>query len=146
MEAARHSKILQHLIDEKNISDLLAEPPGSQLEMYRLVLVKVREQAEKHTAKAIPLDTLKEDEEALDELTIVFARLSTKASLKDYKIEEEVLPLVEGALAAVSGAVDKREKASEKNSQTELPDGYLPDVIRFRRLVIQLCEYLQPSL
>lgn len=145
MEAARHSKILQHLLNEQNISDLLVESPERQLEMYRLALVKVREQVEKRLAKAIPLNTLRESEGVLDELSIAFARLSTKSSLRSYKIEEEVLPLIEEALDAVSRAVDKREKANNENAQAELPDGYLPNVIRFRRLIIQLCEYLQPS-
>ncbi len=143
MASAQHAKIIQQALEEKHISDISAVLAEVQMEVYTLALSKLSERAARHIPKEIPYETLVDSEEALNELSIVFSVLSMKPIGQQYKLEEDVLPKIEQALASVGRALSLSSKGKKGSEKEDLPPEYHECVIRFRRLLIQMCEYLR---
>lgn len=153
MEATRHSKYVQHALDEQKITDISKIPASRQIAVYHLALEKSKEIliSTIYHPREIPLATLKDSRDVLNELSINLVLLGMKPSIdQDYKLNDEVLPRINKALALLGPAIAYRErellnkKAHSKNRPALLPEKYDQNVIQFRMLVLQSCELLRP--
>jgi hypothetical protein len=145
MASTQHSKIVQQALEEKQVLDISGLTDTDQLEIYHLALLKIKERAERHIPRSLPFETLKDSEEALNELSIDLVYLGMKPVGKSFHIEDDVLPKIEEALSYVTQAISIRERVDQANKKEDLPRDYFDCVIRFRRLVIQSYEYLRES-
>jgi hypothetical protein len=144
MPSAQHAKLIQQTLRKEEENATLSKlDDNRQLEIYRLVLLKIREQSERHIPREIPFLTLKDSEEALNELSMIFVYLSMTPIGKNIKVEDDILPKIEQALSSVTQAVSIREKVDQESKKEVLPQEYTDCVIRFRRLVILAHEYLR---
>ena len=145
MPLAPHAKLIQQVIDERNISNLAKENEYRQLEVYRLANCKVKEQIENHLLRDIPYETVKDAEEFLNEIAMSLVKFSMRDLDELFKIRSEILPRVERAQLSANQAIKIYEKERKKRKKGEvlkedLPQAYDNCVIRFRRLILEIHE------
>lgn len=137
MLPSQHAKLIQEILDKPN-SNLAAETDNGKLEIYRLALEGIKKGLEERKPRDLAQETLIDYEDALQEISVACYGLRTKPIGKTYKLDEDVVPHLDDALAYLSRALVILEGV-EKSLE------YLQCLLRFRNLIFQICRYLEPG-